>query len=65
MSQTQIAAQLDISRVQVSDSLHRGNISPKKKRGRLPILSTEEVDGIITFIESSPECEGGMGFRVS
>ena len=55
MSQTQIAAQLGISRGQVSYSLRRGNISPKKKRGRLPKLSTEEVDGIITLIESSHE----------
>ena len=55
MSQIQIAAQLGISRGQVSYSLRRGNISPKKKRGPLPMLSTEEVDRIITFIESSPK----------
>ena len=55
MSQTQIAAQLGISRGQVIHSLRRGNIPPKKKRGRLPILSTEEVDRIVTLIESSPK----------
>ena len=54
-NQTQIAAQLDISRGKVGYSLRRGTVSPKKIKGQLPILKADDVSQIISYIESSPE----------
>ena len=54
-NQSQIAAQLGISRGQVYYLLRRGSVTPKKRKGRLPKLSTEAVDGIEKFINESYE----------
>ena len=39
---------------QVGYALLRGNVTPKKTKGRSPILSSEEVDQIENFVKSSP-----------
>ncbi|KAI1000138.1 hypothetical protein K3495_g8057 [Podosphaera aphanis] len=54
-NQSQIAAQLGISRGQVYYLLRRGSVIPKKRKGRLPKLSTEVVNGIEKFINESYE----------
>ncbi|KAI1003334.1 hypothetical protein K3495_g4873 [Podosphaera aphanis] len=55
MNQLNIAAQLIISRKQVGYSLRRGSATPKKARGRTPLLSSEDVDKIEEFFKESPE----------
>ncbi|KAI0994135.1 hypothetical protein K3495_g14048 [Podosphaera aphanis] len=55
INQSKIAAQLNISRKQVGDSLRRGLVTPKKARGRSPSLSSEDVHKIEEFIKESPE----------
>lgn len=53
-NQTQIAAQLGISRGQVSYSLRRGTVSPKKRKRTSSRLKADDVDQIISYVESSP-----------
>lgn len=55
MNQTKIATHLQISRKQVGHSLRRGSVTPKKARGRISSLSSEEVDKIEEFVKSSLE----------
>ena len=54
-NQTQIAAQLGVSRGQVSYSLRHGTVSPKKKKGPSPTRKVDDDNQIISYIESSPE----------
>lgn len=54
-NQTQIATQLGISRGQVSYSLRRGTVSPKKRKGPSSVLKADDVNQIISYIESSSE----------
>lgn len=39
---------------QVGYALLRGNVTPKKRKGRSPILSSEDVDQIENFVKLSP-----------
>ncbi|CAJ2651430.1 unnamed protein product [Trifolium pratense] len=53
-SHKEIANQLKISLRQVGYALLRGNVTPKKRKGRSPILSSEDVDQIENLVKSSP-----------
>ncbi|CAJ2665171.1 unnamed protein product [Trifolium pratense] len=53
-SHKEIANQLKISLRQVGYALLRGNVTPKKRKGRSPIPSSEDVDQIENFVKSSP-----------
>ncbi|VDB91194.1 Bgt-50378, partial [Blumeria graminis f. sp. tritici] len=46
--------QLGISRAQVSYSLRRGNVSPKKRKRTSTRLKADDVDQIVSYVESSP-----------
>ncbi|VDB85684.1 Bgt-51624 [Blumeria graminis f. sp. tritici] len=50
----QIAAQLGISRGQVSYSLCRGTVPPQKRKRTSLRLKADDVDQIISYVESSP-----------
>ncbi|KAI1007807.1 hypothetical protein K3495_g410 [Podosphaera aphanis] len=52
MNQSNIAAQLNISRKQVIIySLRRRSVTPKNARGRTPSISSEDVDKTEEFIK--------------
>ncbi|KAI1005763.1 hypothetical protein K3495_g2453 [Podosphaera aphanis] len=55
MNQSNIAAQLNISRKQVGYSLCRGLVTSKKVRCRTPSPSSEDVDEIQKIVKESPE----------
>ena len=49
-NQTQIAAQLSISRGQVSYSLRRGAVSPRKRKGLSPIRKADDFNVVIGLL---------------
>ncbi|KAI1006281.1 hypothetical protein K3495_g1937 [Podosphaera aphanis] len=55
MNQTRIADQLGVTRRQVRYTLSVPYLKPKKAPGRLPTLSSEDVDKTEDFITASPE----------
>ncbi|POS84576.1 hypothetical protein EPUL_002798 [Erysiphe pulchra] len=52
-SHDEIASQLKISLCQVGHALRRGKVTPRKRNGRLPIFSSDDVDEIENFVRSS------------
>ncbi|SZF00593.1 unnamed protein product [Blumeria hordei] len=54
-NQTRIAPQLGMSRGRVSNSLRRGTVSSKKRKRTSSRLKADDVNQMISYVESSPE----------